>query len=330
MTNSRKIREIFSILVLMAITMPQISACYGFPGRETFQLETSSPTDSVIILTQTATIPIVETATPTVEATVESKETAQLNQRIRDFLNGEGKYSEEYLAKLPHLGFDYIEPLERNYLGIMKVTSLFGETDVIKIDTTDWNDSILTHATFQGLYLGGQLFNDHVEFYVGLKAKDGERFVVIFGKPLFPDDGDTVYNSFVGSNVDGGSKNIANYGTSLIPSKLSDFPKWERAYDQVILINFNLTPLGDKFKDMEVEAYGDRYREISSINEDSLVLSRRLWNVSADVRLGGGLILVVEEGVFPHFDKENLDRLGNTNFDTFPYIAYTSILFVRP
>lgn len=312
----------------MLITLLQISSCSNLSENENLYHATSSPTFSIIILTQTATIPIVETATPTVEATVESKETARLNQRIRDFLNGEGKYSEEYLAKLPHLGFDYKETLEGNYLGLMKTDALIDKQFVR--DTKDWSRSVYTLAGFQGVYLGGQLKDDHVEFYIGMRNKSGNRFVVPIGKPLFPEDGDVLYNSFAGTNTGGGSKNILSFGSSLIPSKIDDFGRWEKAYDQIAIFSCNLTPTSGFIRDIIYDIHGKRSEEVLKIFDESVPFCRGLVNETEDIRPNQMLILDNVDSNFVQFDKSNFNSVEGVNYTSYPYIAYDTIIFVRP
>jgi len=270
-----------------------------------------------------------ETAIPIATETVVKKEIIELNNRIRDYLNSDGKYSEESLAKMAHLGFDYRITLEGNYLGLMKVDALIGDQFIR--NTMDWSSSVYTLAGFQAIYLGGQLKNDHVEFYVGMRYKDGNRFVVPIGRPIFPDDGDVLYNGFAGSNIDGGTKNVISFGTSLIPSKLIDFPRWEKAYDQVMLFHCNVTPMTGFIREIMInDVYKERAGEALEIYDDSVSLCRGLWNESIDVRPGGDIVIDGADGNFPRFDSTNFNGVENSNFEGYPYIAYDTVLFVRP
>jgi hypothetical protein len=292
----------------------------GIPVEQ--QEPTELPKEKVV---ETETpVPVMEaTATP---ADVEvSKEVQELDKRIIDFLNGEGKYTEEALSKIPHMGFDTHKMIQGNYFGLLQIVRSNGDGSG-QLNPPNMDESSGQTFSFQGIYLGGELTDSEVIFYIGMENKLRERIVVKIGLPIFPEEGDVLVNGLRGSTFDGGNFNINHVGTGLIKSKLSDFKRWERYNDTGVVFRCYGTPLLDSWIDITRDVYGDRPNVMDNL-DNSIPLCRGLYNHVPDLRGRTGE-LDNAAGKF-WYAKDNFVSIRNKDEVVKPYIFYDTILFVR-
>jgi hypothetical protein len=155
---------------------------------------------------------------------VENKpEYAEIDQRVMQFLNSEGSFTDEALEKLPHMGFDYVgiggsnEMLKGNYLGIMYMYTS-GEND-----TPNWQNLDVAKLEFQAIFLGGVYEDDQVVMFMGMVDKDGRRVVAPVGRTVSPENNYENYLSI--EQYDGGARKVDNAGMSFMGVSLDNFEK---------------------------------------------------------------------------------------------------------
>ena len=275
--------------------------------------------------TETPTLAV----TPTMEMspTPENVEYAEIDERIKEFLDSEGQYSDEALAKLPHMGFDRKIALEGNYLGILKTVAWIDTQPYV--NTEDWSKSEATQVFYQGVFLGGILENDRVVVFMGMKDKEGNRIVVPIGRNVFPEDGNTLVNRLTIGNYDGGAWDINNPSDSVEEIFASNADRLFGRYGEVAVFDCLATPLAGKTKE-SFAAYGDRTSDKINEIDGSVPLCRTLFNKVIDVRQGKDMILDEATENVPIYTDSTFKGIQEIADNPDSDIAYSGITFVRP
>jgi len=330
--------ERFSIISTVVLAAILVSACAqakptiavdatptGPVASETSAVElspTSAPTEAATSTTEPS-------ATPEPSSTPEAENKfAEIDKRINEYLNAEGRYSEEGLSNLPHLGFSDREVFQGNYLGIMKTVAWINQQPII--NSQDWTESSGTQVFFQAVFLGSVLENDRVVLYVGIKNKNGERIVVPLGKNIFPEEGDSPVNDFLLGNFDGGAKSIDSGFSNLevFPSNANELAN---RFGEVVVIDCITTPITDAATLEGATAYfgakgPDKIKEINN----SVPVCRRLYNEVTDVRDGTYNPLDGTAENFQFFSAGTFTGISGSLDAKAPHITYDMLNFVRP
>ena len=299
---------------------------------EEFYSKTIEPnlSETTALSEETLSTPIIENI-PIIssEDLINKAEIEELNDRILDYLNKEGKYSDEYLSKLPHKGFDRFNKLEGNYFGVMRIIILKNnENTTVFFDNYDWEGSMVS-IKFQAIYLGGTILEEDVILFMGMIDKAGNRIVIPIGLPILINDDGTLVKHLGGGFYDGGALDIKSTANSLIPSELSDFDRWNRYIDMVAVFDCFVTPLLDFYSEIIREFMKENSAKILEAYDETIPICRGLYNLVPDVR-GGNKELSDYSYDFLILTKENFSNINERLEVEKPYIFYELINFVRP